>query len=203
MSSTDDAHDDSPLAPVEASPPAPAHKSSRKLSKDDVSALSWLGRWLGIPFLIVIAAFYAEPLFRSDRIEVVPQVTYQRVEPYPFPKDAQTGPSLAPPEIPRTAPPPTFAPLPANPLPAAEIVATPIDQPSPSYPRRALESGREGVVRLRITIGADGNVTNAEVIEARPKGWFEAAAIDAVKRWRYRPPGRTLSTEAEIEFKLR
>lgn len=202
MSTTDDAHDDSPPAPIEATAPVSATRT-RKLSKDDVSALSWLGRWIGIPLVLVIAAFYAEPLFRSDRVEVVPTVTYQRVEPYPFPKDAQPGPSLAPPEVPRTAPPPTFAPLPTDVAPAAEIVATPIDQPAPTYPRRALEAGREGKVRLRITIGADGSVANAEVVAASPKGWFEAAAIEAVKRWRYRPPGHTLSTEVEIEFKLR
>lgn len=202
MSTTDDAEDDSHPAPLEATPPA-SQTRARKLSKDDVSAISWLGRWIGIPFLIVIAAFYAEPLFRSDRVEVVPTVTYQRVQPYPFPENAEPGVTLAPPEIPRTAPPPSFAPLPMETGPAAEIVATPVDQPSPSYPRRAMEAGREGKVRMRITIGADGNVMSAEVIDAQPKGWFEAAALDAVKRWRYRPPGHPLSTEVEIEFRLR
>ena len=203
MSTTDDFHDDQPAAPVETSSPTPAAKRSRKISQEDKSALSWLARWIGIPLVLVIAAFYAEPLFRSDRVEHVPQVTYQRVEPYPFPKDGQPGPSLAPPEVERTAPPPpSFAPLP-NDLPVTEFTATPIDQPAPTYPRRALESGREGKVRLRVTIGADGNVVSAEVTQAEPKGWFEAAAIEAVKRWRYRPPGRTITTDAEIEFRLR
>ncbi|MGH8596484.1 MAG: TonB family protein, partial [Gammaproteobacteria bacterium] len=48
----------------------------------------------------------------------------------------------------------------------------------------------------------DGSVIDAVVVDARPSGWFERAAIDGVKRWRYQPSGRTIQTEVEIEFKL-
>ena len=175
-----------------------------KLSADDTSALSWLARWIGIPLLIIIALYYLEPVFRGDgRVEVVPTVTRQRVQPYPFPEGA-TGPSLAPPEIPRpepVAPPPLVPPI-GEGLPAADVVANPISQPSPQYPRRALEAEKEGFVRLRITIGPDGSVVDAQVVDARPSGWFESAAIAAVKRWRYQASGRTIQTEVEIEFKL-
>ena len=57
-------------------------------------------------------------------------------------------------------------------------------------------------MRLRITIQPDGSVSDAVVTDARPPGWFENAALDAVKRWRYQPSDRTIVTPVEIEFKL-
>ena len=65
------------------------------------------------------------------------------------------------------------------------------------------ENQREGSVRLHITIGPDGSVVDAVVVTSRPSGWFETAAINGVKRWRYQPSGRTISTDVEIEFKLK
>lgn len=181
--------------------PEPKTRKLPKLSKEDTSALSWLGRWIGIPLLIVIALYYLEPLFRGG-VDVVPTVTRQRVQPYPFPEGA-TGPSLAPPEIPRPERAPPMPEAPAIPdMSSADIVANPISQPQPQYPRRALEAEKQGIVRLRITIGPDGSVIDAQVVNAQPRGWFENAAVDAVKRWRYQPSGRTIQTEVEIEFKL-
>jgi TonB family protein len=184
--------------------PGPEARRLPKLSEEDTSALSWLGRWIGIPLLIVIALYYLEPLLRGGGdVEVVPTVTRQRVQPYPFPEGV-TGPSLAPPEIPRRerAPPPVAeAPIVPD-MSSADVVANPISQPQPQYPKRALEAEKEGIVRLRITIGPDGAVTDAQVVNAQPRGWFENAAISAVKRWRYQPSGRTIQTEVEIEFKL-
>lgn len=174
-----------------------------KISKDDASALLWLARWIGIPLLLVIALYYLEPYLRGNRVEIVPTVTRQRVEPYPFP-DGATGPSLAPPEIPRPerAPPP-LPPAPVAPdISAPDVVANPIAQPQPRYPQRALEAEKEGSVRLRITIGPDGSVTDAQVVSSRPPGWFENAALAAVRNWRYQPSGRTIQTDVEIEFKL-
>jgi TonB family protein len=190
---------DDQLTPAPSGPSGPRVP---KLSRDDSDALTWLGKWIGIPLLIVIAIYYSEYLWRSP-VDIVPTVTRQEVRPYPFP-DGATGPTLAPPEIPRLPPPPPVAPpfVEAPPVTPAEIVARPISQPQPQYPRRALEAEREGVVRLRITIAPDGSVSDAVVTEARPSGWFENAAIDAVKRWRYEPSGRTIVTQVEIAFKL-
>lgn len=183
------------LSPKPAAPP-PARA-------EDIAALSWLARWIGIPLAVVIALYYAEPLFRP-RVEVVPTVTRQEVQPYPFPPNA-VGPSLAPPEVPRTepAPPPSMPPAATEEMSAAEVVARPISQPQPQYPRRALEAEKEGTVRLRITIAPDGSVSDAVVVNAVPRGWFESAAISAVKRWRYQPSPHTIQTEVEIEFKLK
>jgi TonB family protein len=194
--------DEDQLSPVQA--PAPPPPRLPKLKPEDSDALWWLGKWLGIPFLLVMAAYYSEYLWWRPRVDVVPTVTRQEVRPYPFP-DGATGPTLAPPEIPRLPPAPPVAPpaVEAPPPTPAEVVAQPISQPQPRYPDRALEAEREGVVRLRITIAPDGSVSDAAVLDARPKGWFETAALNAVRQWRYKPSGRTISTVVEIEFKLR
>ena len=183
--------------------PAPSGQSGPrvpKLSRDDSDALTWLGKWIGFPLLLVVAVYYSEYLWRGP-VEVQ-TVTRQEVRPYPFP-DGAAGPTLAPPEIERLPPPPPPVALepPAPPTPS-QIVARPLSQPQPIYPRRALEAEREGYVRLRITIQPDGSVSDAVVTDSRPSGWFENAALDAVRRWRYQPSDRTIVTPVEIQFKL-
>ena len=185
--------------------PAPAPSAPRvpKLSREDSDALTWLGKWLGIPFLVVLAIFYSEFLWRGTNVNVVPTVTRQEVKPYPFP-DGATTPTLAPPAVERLPPPPpplVFEAPPPAPTPS-QIVARPLEQPKPIYPRRALEAEREGVVRLRITIQPDGTVSDAVVSSAQPPGWFEDAAIDAVKKWRFHSGDHIIVTPVEIEFKL-
>ena len=184
--------------------PAPVGRGTTPSERDaNISAIVWLGRWIGIPFLILVGLYYAEPLFRGGpQPEFVPSGTTQQVGPYPV--DGGPGPSLAPPDLPRLKPLPypTFPDARPVPVTPSEIVATPISQPKPIYPRRALEQEKEGAVRVRIEIAADGTVNDATVIMASPPGWFETAALDAVRRWKYHPPGRPLVTEALIEFKL-
>lgn len=173
----------------------------------DKAAAWWLARWIGLPLVVVIGIYQAEPLIRGvGKPEFVPVVTQQEVQGYPFDANSQ-GPSLAPPDIPPLEPLPYPA-LPgdavatAPPVTPADIVARPIAQPKPVYPRRALEREKEGVVRVRLTIAPDGTVSEAVVVASEPAGLFDAAALDAVRRWRYQPPGRPLVTEAVIEFKL-
>lgn len=190
---------DDELTPAPAAP-GPRLPKIPKLSPEDSDALTWLAKWLGIPFLIIMAIFYSEFLWRGTNVQVVPTVTRQEV--YPFGNG--TVPTLAPPDVPRVAPlpPPVVIQGPPPPPTASEIVARPLSQPQPTYPRRALEADREGVVRLRITIQPDGSVSDAVVTDARPSGWFEEAALAAVRQWRYQPSDRTIVTPVEIEFKL-
>ena len=92
------------------------------------------------------------------------------------------------------------APAPTAPL--TNAAPQPISQPGPTYPRRALEAEREGVVRLRLSIAPDGHVAAAEVLRAEPSGWFESAAKDGVQRWRYEPSEFGGTAEVDVEFKL-
>ena len=63
-----------------------------------------------------------------------------------------------------------------------------VEDAGPVYPEAARAKGIEGWVRLRYDISIDGRVENLKVLESSPPGVFDAAALAAVARWRYRPP---------------
>ncbi|MFK7914767.1 MAG: TonB family protein [Pseudomonadales bacterium] len=58
---------------------------------------------------------------------------------------------------------------------------------SPDYPERARARGIEGYVTLEFTVNARGRVVDARVIDAQPASIFNAAALRAIERFRYRP----------------
>ena len=62
-----------------------------------------------------------------------------------------------------------------------------VDRTSPLYPPRARMKKTEGEVRLEFIVDIDGTVRNAEVTTSRPEGVFDAAALRAVRRWRFKP----------------
>ncbi|MDX1694912.1 MAG: TonB family protein [Ketobacteraceae bacterium] len=57
----------------------------------------------------------------------------------------------------------------------------------PQYPRRALRNGVEGYVVVSFTVTTDGSVRDPKIVEARPEGAFEQAAINAVLKFKYKP----------------
>lgn len=59
------------------------------------------------------------------------------------------------------------------------------DQPAPVYPEASRAAGVEGYAEVTFEVGADGRVTSAEVTMAMPRGEFEAAALAAVRQWRF------------------
>ncbi len=63
----------------------------------------------------------------------------------------------------------------------------PIVKVQPMYPRRAAERGVEGYVLIEFTVTALGTVENPVVIEAEPPGYFERAALNAAKKFKYKP----------------
>lgn len=84
------------------------------------------------------------------------------------------------------------------------IPEQPVTQALPSYPRMALERGVEGRVVMSITILPDGSVQDVRVVNAQPQGYFEAAAVRAVQRWRYRPSSVTRrNVIVHMDFELR
>ena len=77
----------------------------------------------------------------------------------------------------------------------------------PIYPARALLRKIEGWVRLELTIDTEGQVADARVLDADPKGVFDKAALKAARRWRFEPGtagGREQAVQVtqKIEFKL-
>lgn len=58
---------------------------------------------------------------------------------------------------------------------------------SPRYPTRALNKEIEGWVDVRYDISRYGITENIQVLAAKPEGYFEKAAKNAIARWRYQP----------------
>jgi protein TonB len=69
----------------------------------------------------------------------------------------------------------------------ASSEAVPLVRVSPIYPARAQARGIEGWVLLRFTITPQGTTKDIEVVDADPKGYFERAAENAVKKYKYKP----------------
>ncbi len=70
----------------------------------------------------------------------------------------------------------------------------------PAYPLESKMAGVQGIVVLAATIGTDGKVHDLEVV-AEPSAELARSAVDAVKRWEYRPyllNGRAVEVETTI-----
>jgi TonB family protein len=61
------------------------------------------------------------------------------------------------------------------------------DAPPPAYPAEALGRKQDGKVVLIVDVGADGSVTKARVDTSNPPTVFDAAALEAVKKWKFTP----------------
>lgn len=129
----------------------------------------------------------------------------------PVPEEAGGGaapaPAAKPAPPPRPLPPP---PPPPPPLPEAdEPVTPPVPAASnavPEYPASARSKGLEGVVILKVQIAATGQVTRIDVLRGSEP--FIAAALAAVRTWRYSPAlqhGKPVSTTrlVKIPFRIR
>jgi periplasmic protein TonB len=84
----------------------------------------------------------------------------------------------------------------------------PIVKVAPQYPRRALNRGIEGYVIVEYTVTKQGTVKNPVVIEAKPQGTFDKAAIKSALRYKYKPrvvdgvPIEVQGVQTKITFKL-
>jgi protein TonB len=57
----------------------------------------------------------------------------------------------------------------------------------PEYPERALSDRISGSVTVQYVVDRKGRTQDVKIIESVPKGVFDQAAADAIRRWRYRP----------------
>lgn len=83
----------------------------------------------------------------------------------------------------------------------------PLARVRPIYPRSAANRKIEGSVLLKLTIGPDGAVQDASVLNSNPSGTFDEAALEAVRQWKFRPRivnGQPVKQEGiqRIDFKL-
>lgn len=83
----------------------------------------------------------------------------------------------------------------------------PLQRIPPQYPRDAARAGITGWVQLEVLVNADGTVRSAKVIDSKPRGMFEASAVQAVMRWKFKPKiedGKPVEQRGaqKIEFNL-
>lgn len=76
------------------------------------------------------------------------------------------------------------------------------ERPDPVYPPRLLTDRLEGYAELQFELAADGSVLRPRVITAMPRGEFEAAALAAIRSWRFPPDSATPRMRRRFEFRL-
>ncbi|MEM0897899.1 MAG: energy transducer TonB [Verrucomicrobiota bacterium] len=68
----------------------------------------------------------------------------------------------------------------------AEQPPRPVSQSPPRYPPELHKKGVTGLVKIEMTIDANGRVRNPQVVESTDRG-FNQPALSAVRQWKYEP----------------
>ena len=63
----------------------------------------------------------------------------------------------------------------------------PLEREPPAYPDAVRATGIEGTVEVALTVLRDGRTGWVRVLRATPDGYFEQAAAEGVRRWRFTP----------------
>lgn len=133
---------------------------------------------------------HPEPAVPAMTAEIQPLMTAAAVHPEPTPTGIYHGPANAS----KAAP--------------ASIEAIgggkPLYRQAPSYPPSAARNRLEGQAEVRLSIGPDGQVVSAALINEHPAGHgFGEAALEAVREWRFEPftlAGRPIQHELQTGF---
>jgi periplasmic protein TonB len=86
---------------------------------------------------------------------------------------------------PPPAPPTVQTAIPSDVAPTEDISGRALAQPK--YPPQELRDGVGGLVRLRVTIDANGNVLNVVVDKSSRNRNLDRAAMEAARRWKFNP----------------
>lgn len=106
-------------------------------------------------------------------------------------------PVVPPPPPPPAEPEPVAAPIRVS---SAVQAARIVHRVLPVYPPLARSARISGVVRLQARIATDGSIAELRAVSGHPL--LIAAAIDAVRQWRYRPTvlnGRPVAVDTQID----
>jgi protein TonB len=83
----------------------------------------------------------------------------------------------------------------------------PVARIQPDYPPLAFRNHEEGTVLVRVNVNANGIATNPEVVNRSGSRELDRAAIDAVRKWQFKPAlkeGKAIASTVDVpvEFKL-
>ena len=79
-----------------------------------------------------------------------------------------------------------------------------LEREAPAYPEAARLANAEGSVEVAFTVLASGGVGWIRLVNAEPSGFFEQAALEGVRGWRFTPATRDgLPVECRVKTRLR
>lgn len=78
-----------------------------------------------------------------------------------------------------------------------------LHHPMPAYPEYARRRGINGFVILQFIVDINGRVVEPSVQQANPQGYFETAAIRAIKQWRFSPGRNDKGTPVRCRLQMR
>ena len=78
-----------------------------------------------------------------------------------------------------------------------------LHHPMPVYPEYARRRGINGFVILQFIVDINGRVVEPSVQQANPQGYFETAAIRAIKQWRFSPGRNDKGTPVRCRLQMR
>lgn len=76
----------------------------------------------------------------------------------------------------------------------------------PEYPAMSRRLGEQGVVVLKVLIGADGRASDVQLIRSSGSARLDASAIDTIRQWRFVPAlkgGRPIPAWYEWQWEFR
>lgn len=130
----------------------------------------------------------------STAVVIAPQPSAAPLVPGATPAPASGGSGANAP-APAAAKPQDDGPISASSLRAVRRVA-------PEYPQTALDNMIAGWVEMEFTVAKDGTVRDVKVVESEPRRTFDAAAVAAMRRYRYEPVIRN-GEPVEVRARLR
>lgn len=125
-----------------------------------------------------------------------------KAEPAPAPEAVRqaAAPAEEPVQVaavsPKLNPPPPAA---VAPEPEPEVALQLLNKVEPEIPRQLLNTLRSGVVVVKFTVEANGEVKEAEATKSSHRK-LAAVAVDAVKQWRFAPLPKPREVSVEIGF---
>lgn len=72
----------------------------------------------------------------------------------------------------------------------------------PEFPREAAQQSiSSGTVKAKLSIDAEGKVTEVSILEAEPRRVFDRAVTRALMDWRFEPSGEKQTHEVKLVFR--
>ncbi len=78
----------------------------------------------------------------------------------------------------------------------------PLSTARPQFPEYAYKRSIEGWVEVVFTVMPSGRVQDVKIIDANPKGVFEATTVESVSNWIYAENSKARMVKQRVDFKL-